>query len=518
VQRIVKLDETTIALNVHGQGKTTWLLICVHPEFARVHFMESKPDSPETAGDFVRLLRSHMEGARIKSCQMDGLDRILRIHMERTEEAPTMLVAELMGKHSNLILVSAENQILACAKPIGVTKSSRIVLVGRKFVPPPLSKRDSMLNAKSWEDLRKSEGASPFLVRLLESTSDGNWSTAIASLKVMLREIGNGDNKPVFSSEFGAYPIDISKLSYPTVSVPNLSYGLDRFYREATARTNLILERHSLQVGLQRVILSREAAIHDLNEVLSSELHAGKWQMYGELLLAYSTTISTGASVFRVQDYSFNDIEILLDDQLDPIENASRYFAMAKKSKANKETRKEQLKLLSDELVQLKELESKIIKATSILEIKELANRARQRKWLQVPRAHADPGAKPSDDPFQGHRIRKLEAPGGLRVLYGENATSNDFLTLRIAKPNDIWLHVRGGNSAHVVIQTGNAPERVGKEIIEFAATVAVRNSPSKHAGYVPVDYTLKKYVRKPKGAPVGTALYTHEKTVHVES
>ncbi len=91
-------------------------------------------------------------------------------------------------------------------------------------------------------------------------------------------------------------------------------------------------------------------------------------------------------------------------------------------------------------------------------------------------------------------------------------------MTLRVAKPNDIWLHVRGAVSAHVVIVTKNQPERVQPETLRFAASVAVKNSKSKHSTYVTVDYTLKKYVRRPKGAAKGMAIYTNEKTLNVES
>lgn len=101
--------------------------------------------------------------------------------------------------------------------------------------------------------------------------------------------------------------------------------------------------------------------------------------------------------------------------------------------------------------------------------------------------------------------------------MYGENATSNDYLTTRVAKPNDIWMHVRGSASAHVVVATDNHPERVGRDVLEFAARVAVRNSVAKHSSYVPVDYTLKKHVRKPRGSAAGYAVYTQEKTLHVE-
>ncbi len=518
IQRVVKLDDSTIALNIHGMGKTSWLLICVHPEFARVHFMEFKPETPITADDFVRLLRSHVEGARIKTCQMEGLDRILKFQLERSDELPTLLVAEIMGKHSNLVLVSSERKILACAKPVGATKSSRVVLVGRRFEPPPLSNRESMLRANSWEELKGSEGASPFLIRLLDSVSSSDWEVSKRSLQNWVNSVSMGSTQPVFDSEHGAYPVDVAALGYRTEGIPSISIGLDRFYKVTAAQSSVEHSRRALLGSLDRVVISREAAIHDLNEVLASGLHASTWQMYGELLLAYASQIPSSAIVLKIQDYSFNDIEIPIDGELDPIENASRYFSKAKRAKSNLATRRKQLELLSNELAELNLFVLKLNSCESLAEIEDCTTIARKRKWLQVTRVQSESGGKATDDPFQGHRIRKLEAPGGLRVLYGENATSNDFLTLRIAKPNDIWLHVRGGNSAHVVIQTGNAPDKVGKAIIEFAAGVAVRNSPSKHSGYVPVDYTLKKYVRKPRGAPIGTALYTHEKTIHIES
>ena len=113
--------------------------------------------------------------------------------------------------------------------------------------------------------------------------------------------------------------------------------------------------------------------------------------------------------------------------------------------------------------------------------------------------------------------MRQLLGPRGILVLYGENAEANDYLTLRVAKPNDYWLHVRGHTSAHVIIRTDNQPDRVQPDQLQFAARVALQNSPMKHSGFVSIDYTLKKYVRKPRGAAKGTALYTHEKTLNLQ-
>ena len=102
-------------------------------------------------------------------------------------------------------------------------------------------------------------------------------------------------------------------------------------------------------------------------------------------------------------------------------------------------------------------------------------------------------------------------------MLYGDNATSNDYLTTKVAKPNDYWFHVRGVTSAHVLLMTQNQPKKVQYEDMMFAAKLAVSKSVSKHSSYVAVDYTLKKYVRKPKKSAPGFVTYSQEKTLHVE-
>lgn len=120
------------------------------------------------------------------------------------------------------------------------------------------------------------------------------------------------------------------------------------------------------------------------------------------------------------------------------------------------------------------------------------------------------------DRPFEGHRIRELIGPKNVRILYGENAQANDYLTLRVAKPDDWWLHVRGDVSAHVVIPTQRKPDSIPHEALLFAAQIAAKSSPQKHSSMVAVDCALRKYVRKQKGAPAGTVVYTHERTFHV--
>jgi predicted ribosome quality control (RQC) complex YloA/Tae2 family protein len=238
-------------------------------------------------------------------------------------------------------------------------------------------------------------------------------------------------------------------------------------------------------------------------------------QLMGELILAHAYSMAPGAKVLETQDYEGNPLAVKLNPELTPLENAQRYFDKAKKAKAGSATVNEQIQRISTDLAAIDSILLNLEEAESLDQIKDLQAESRKRNWLHQQRA---PTTKKEERPYEGHRIRELLGPQGLKILYGETATANDYLTLRVAKQNDYWLHIRAGVSAHVIIQTGNHPEKVSRETLMFAAKIAVQNSPQKHAGYVPVDYTLKKYVRKPKGAPVGTALYTHEKTLHVES
>jgi predicted ribosome quality control (RQC) complex YloA/Tae2 family protein len=194
--------------------------------------------------------------------------------------------------------------------------------------------------------------------------------------------------------------------------------------------------------------------------------------------------------------------------------NALAYFERAKRAKGRGSILAEQLSRLEADRLNLLAFLDRVTAAKRLLDVEDLWTEAKSRRWL-TEQIHVK---NKEDRPYEGHRIRELLAPGGFKVLYGENAESNDYLTLKVARPNDMWLHVRGSTSAHVVILTGNHPEKINKEQLLFAAKIAVQQSPSKHAGFVPVDYTLRRYVRRPRGAAKGTALYTHEKTLHIDS
>jgi predicted ribosome quality control (RQC) complex YloA/Tae2 family protein len=315
------------------------------------------------------------------------------------------------------------------------------------------------------------------------------------------------------ASGVGAYPLSLEPLGVASFDRQTFSIALEQVY--AVEQANFALEtlRSGLLGQIDRIIAGREVAISEIEETLRVGEQADSWQTLGQLILAYGPSVKSGAQVLDAWDYQGNPVSISLDPELGYVENSTVYFEKAKKAKNRASHLSEMLERLEGDRLRAIQFREQVASADSLDLLEDLKQSAKDRRWLTQ-----QPVAKVKEErPYEGHRIRELLGPGGVRVLFGENAESNDYLTLRVARPNDYWLHVRGAQSAHVVLVTGNAPDKIQREQLLFAAKVAVLNSGSKHASYVPVDYTLKKYVRKPKGAPKGSALYTHEKTLHVE-
>jgi len=506
VQRISQPEDHVVVLGIYADGGEAYLLLSCDPIFFRGHLVTKRPVNQPQPPQFCSALRSRIDGARLSRVEQVGFDRILVLTFEGFE-GEYRLIAELMSKHANLVLVDDKDKIIGVAKPIGVTKSIRPLLAGRTYTPPPFEKRPSLLKAKSGDNLKEFEGASPFLAKLIDALPNG--------LDVVQQTARAAKFSPVISPGNGAYPMSVAPLGLEEFSRPSISIALEQHFSQAVPDYKAEQLKSSLVAQLNRVLLSREAAISDLSQAKDAAARAGGLQVQAELVLAYGPGLEQASDKLEAYDYDGNPITIRLDPELTYLENANKLFEKAKKAKSGKSLVEDQLNRLQTERVDIDLLLSRVEKTDRLTELETLRDEARTRKWLFQTYI---PAAKKEDRPYEGHRIRELIGPGGATVLFGENSTSNDYLTLRVAKPEDYWLHVRGSASAHVVIRTNKHPEKVGPELLLYAAKIAVMNSPSKHSGFVPVDYTLKKHVRKPRGAPAGTALYTHEKTLHVEN
>lgn len=502
VQRIIQPTDTEIIFGLYSKGTEHLLIISWHPELFRFHTLSQRPSAPTEPPTFCMTLRKYLAGGRLQLIRQRGLDRVVDLGFT-SAHGDFQLVIELMGRHSNLILVDSNRRILATAKTVSTKQSKRPVRTGHPYEPPPFEPKPSILTATSADNLKLFEGWSPFLAKLIETQS----LTSIQS------QVATNTWSPHFSHESGAYPLDFTHLDPTAIPRPSLSIALENAFTLRESRDALASQRQSLLTQLNRVADSRRVAIAGIAEAVATANRAPEIQAQAELILAYQGSIKLGQETLEAFDYQGHPVTIPLDPEKTAVENANRLFNRAKHAKERLDEVATQGDRLQQDLTTVTSLIHLIESATTREELETHRAEAKSRNYLHTSGAPKDK----EDRPFEGHPIRELLSPAGYRVLYGTNSTSNDYLTNRIAKGNDIWLHVRGQTSAHVIIQTQGNPDKVQKPDLLFAALVAVKNSPAKHGSYVPVDYTLKKYVRKPRGSTPGLAVYEREKTLHVD-
>jgi len=472
IQNIWQPNDLTIVLELYA-GTEAYLLLSADPIDARAHLTAVRGRNQDHPTSFLSACRSNLVGKRIDRIAQIAHDRVLEI-----DAGNVTILTEMMGKHSNIIL-HADGRVIDAAKRIGPSKSSRIILPSRPFELAPTLGQG---------------GDSPFLRRL--------------------KDAGPLDPGNFYAPGYGAYPYSLAPLGYDQLERESLNLAVDQHFALEGPRREAEHLRRSLQGQLKRVLEARETALHGLDEAADAGGMAARWQQMGELLLAYSYQITPEATRFETEDYSGNPILVKLDPEKSPVENANRYFEKAKKAKARLPMIEEQRARILAEREEIEAALYRLEGEPSLKEVEAVQDRAKERKWLNRPNLAQ---VEKEERPYQGHRVREALAPHGFTVLYGENAAANDYLTMRVAKPDDWWLHVRGGTSAHAIIPTGRKPEKVPTETLLFAAKLVVANSIMKHASYVPVDYTLKKYVRKPRGSKAGAVLYTHEKTLYID-
>jgi len=480
--------------------------------------------------------------------EQEGFDRVLKIRTEAPDGNRNVLILELMGRHSNLILTNDAGKILGAAKNITAAISRyRQVLPGLDYIPPPggekidpinvareeyeALRRDSLSQSPSTEEMKHwlvatFSGIGPFLADeiILRSGDNPTPETVWNVLQELRRIVTEQDYSPkLITDKRGAavyvYPIPV--LQFPAENQHDrysVNETLDMLYRDLIRRSEYDAEYASLETAIKHSIAWREKMLKDAEKALTEGEKAERYKQLGELILASMNTIEKGQKSARVTDYYDPEmpvIEIQLEEKLTPKENADRYFRRYKKAVEGADMAIDRQKELGTEIKILQTAMEKLPSAVSADALKALRKMFVERGLLRAEPQPEKTG-KREEPEFGTAKIKKITSVDGLEMLYGENSQSNDYLTTKVAKPNDLWFHARSIKGAHVVVRTGNQPDRVPQTTIKQAAEIAAKNSDARHSSLVPVDYTLKKYVRKPKSAAPGFVIYEREKTIDV--
>lgn len=548
IQHIAQPAEHDILLTVYvrGAGEVYWLISC-SPQWARTYLLSHRLPNPPQPPPFCMALRKYLQGGTILTIAQRRFDRVLDVEVKGHEGHIYLLSAELMGRHSNIILIAPDERILHAAKLVS-SRISRVreVLPGKPYTPPPAEERPDPRTVSESQFLQwyqqeqptdfaewlraRFEGIGGFLAgeivaRAQKLGTPEDPATLWSAFRSVFEAARQGDWEPVLVRDearrpIGAYPIPLA--SFPEEQQhprSNIHVALENYYAVAIPHAEMEQQKRSLQGILQRVLSARRNALQQLEQGVQERTRAEQYRRWGETLLAFLPQVPKGAAEVTLPDLYGADgatITIPLDPTLTPQQNAERYFTRARHVEQNAERLEAMRQRLMTEQMQVQDALQRLESLREPSELQALREEVAAHGWFSpTAGVSGEVSARPQED-FEGKRIRVHLAPGGWQVLVGENAEANDYLVTRVAQPNDWWLHVRAGTGAHVVIRTNNNPQAVPRQVLEFAAQLAAANSPQRHSSIVPVDYTLRKYVRRPRGAQPGFVTYTHEKTLHV--
>lgn len=541
--RVDKVNQPTkdeIVLSLRGKGCAYSLLCCVRADSPRLHLTAHKISNPPTPPMFCMLLRKYLTGAMIKDIRQLSLDRVIFIDFDATNEIGDRIeltvCMEIMGKHSNFILLS-EGKVVDSIKRIDFSTSSvRQILPGLQYKFPPLQDKlnietesvDSVYNrVVSYENkylssavMMSVEGVSPIVAREIshrvcfgdeEVSSLGEVQLEILKneLKKTKENLHKADGFYMLITAEGK-PKDLSYIdikqyddSFSVKKYDSASELLDDFYYERD-RINRINHRGHELIKLMTNLVERTARKLSIQrEELKKCADREQLKLYGELIVANLYQLQKGTSFYEVQNY-YDDcklIKIPCDPALSPTENQKKYYKEYRKAQTAEEMLTKLIAEGENELLYLESVLDEISRADTDSEISAIRMELSDAGYIKNIKGKKQ--KQPKELP-----PLEFRTSDGFRVLVGRNNVQNDKLSLKVASKSDMWLHTQKIPGSHVII-FGDGRD-ISDEAIEEAAVIAAYHSKARDSSLVPVDYTKVKALKKPNGAKAGMVIY-HE-------
>ena len=557
IYRIVQPEADELLLTLRPEasrgGGQVRLLLCADATLPLVYLTSQNKPAPNTAPTFCMLLRKYLQNGKIVSVTQPGLERILRFEVEHLNEMGDLcrhvLVIELMGKHSNIILLD-DDVILDSIKHISQMVSSvREVLPGRPyFVPETQGKSNpfeethehffSLLSSESLPASRflmthyngfstQMSEETVFRARLSQdrsvselSSEDGEklWET----FQSLLADTSAGNFQPAVYYHLGAAdavsggePVEYSPLplsmyrDLPEKHYASISELIENYYREKNALTRIRQKSADLRKIVQ-TILERDLHKYDLqSRQMKDTDKREKYRVYGELLNTYGYNIPAGASSAALDNYYTGEkLTVPLDPTKTPLENAKRYFDRYTKLKRTREALETLMKDVKAEIDQLENIREALNLSVTEGDLAQIRAEMEESGFV---RRHAEKGKGGRKGPSRIPEAKPLHfrSSDGYDIYVGKNNLQNEELTFHVAKPTDIWFHANDIAGSHVILKTEGTPfEQVPDRAFEEAASLAAYYSKGREAGRVEVDYLERKNVKKPSGARPGFVIY----------
>ncbi len=542
IDKITQPERDTIVLVIRAGGTNHRLLLCASPNNARCHLTMSSFSNPLEPPAMCMLMRKQITGARIQEIRQVEGDRIVYVDLDAVNELGDhvlrRLVLEIMGRHSNLLLLDENGRILEATRHVNPEMSRvRQIQPGMTYLPPPAQDKlnpETLTEEKLYERLSAipdarlsraladtitglSRGAAEELAcRVLQpgETQPSDLKDACRRIADFLKRLPSMADPRVLVNENGeaedVFPMIY--LSRPTENqrpYKTLSEALEVYFGSRDARERLNQKSAAMVRMLKSQLERCQRKLAMQQEELASAERMEEYRRMGEAINANLYQLKKGMTEAELPDW--NDPEggtltVPLDIRLTPSQNAQRYFKKYQKARSAREVAAQQRDKTLEETDYLEGMLLDVDKCVGESELEEIRQELVRTGYMKKNTNRRQQRQLPGSKPY-----RYLSADG-IEILVGKNAAQNDRITLG-AKPDETWLHAKDMPGSHVIIcREGEIPLTTMKQ----AALLAAWYSKGQRSSLVPVDYTLRRYVKKPSGAAPGKVIYTHQKTAYM--
>lgn len=504
IQKINQPFDQELVLTVRSAGKSHKLLLSAHPVFGRVQLTKTDFQNPQNPNNFVMILRKYLAGAFIEQIEQVGNDRQIIFHISTKDEIgdslKIALITEIMGKHSNIILLEKTSQkIIESIKHIGFSQNQyRTILPGSTYIAPPLNTAIDPFKATD-EEIFEALQTEQLQQKLQGIGRDSK--NALTSLSV--KEF----HEKLLTVTPSIYPNDTFssiKLADEFVSFDSLSEMLDTYYADKAERDRVKQVAASVIKKIQNELKKNRDKLKKQERELLATDNAEIFRQKGELLNTFLNQVPNDKASVTLENYYTNEsIEIALNPALSPVQNAQRYFHRYQKLKQAVKFLGEQIAKTKETIHYLESVESNLENA-DVAEIADIREELIQTGYIKQKYRNKKQKMLPPE---------KYQAEDGTIILVGKNNLQNEQVSFKLSRRGDLWFHVKDIPGSHVLI-TGNA--NPSDETITFAGELAAYFSKARYSNLVQVDVLDVKKLHKPTGTAPGFVTYDREKTIRV--
>ncbi len=524
VDKLYQPEKDELVFFIHTKEGKYKLYMSSNNDHPGAYLSDANYTNPMQPSGFCMLMRKHLLSARIDEISQKDTERILEIIFDCTDELgtrrPLKLIIEIMGKHSNIVLIDpAAMRIIDSIKRLSFDVNRvRQILPGGTYEYPPRQDKIPFDRAdRAYLDKRTGEpeqllsavmGISPLIAREIAPAPyarlqeiNRRLDTNALSPCVYLKEDGT-------PSDFHVLPIEEYEGRYRKQHFSTVSETIAYFYTHRAASNRIAQKSQDLRRIVHQLLKKHRLKRQKLGEDLIRAENAEKYRIYGELLTANIHAVPAGAKNVTLENYyDGTPMQIPLDPRYAPAKNAQLYFKKYAKSKTAIKEKRRQMEENDRDLAYLESTASFIEQAADTETIDMIRRELTDAGYL---RRHKQKRAERKQRPKPlSYRTRS-----GRRLMVGRNNTENDALTFHTADRRDLWFHTKDIPGSHVVLFTeGDDPN---EEDIFEAAAAAAWHSKARDSENVPVDYTQIRYVKKPNGAKPGMCIFTHNRTIYV--